>query len=161
MPTTGLFTCHSVEFVIRHTFFHEITQVPNTCDFLKAYRMDSWKMCHCMCVKTCYFSRMVHHVIFTCCPRPFGPTIWATVDRSWLPDCLACMFSRLDHGRLWVHMKSLNYDTPVATEEDLLAQVMAATDIGGPRIGDRVYQKMVRRYRICVDVGGRHIKLFL
>ena len=61
---------------------------------------------------------------------------------------------------LWGHMKSLIYKTPVASEEDLLALVMAAAVVGEPRIGGRVYQKMVQRYRICVDVGGRHIGPF-
>ena len=57
-------------------------------------------------------------------------------------------------------MKSLIYETSVASEEDLLARVMAATDVGGPRIGDRVYQNMVRMYRNYVDIGGRHIEPF-
>ena len=38
---------------------------------------------------------------------------------------------------------------------------MAVMGVGGPGIGDHVYQNMVRRYRICVDVGGRHIEPFL
>ena len=46
---------------------------------------------------------------------------------------------------LWSHMKSLVYETPVDSEEDLIAQVMAAADIGLPGICDRVYQNMVRR----------------
>ncbi|KAJ4429528.1 hypothetical protein ANN_21697 [Periplaneta americana] len=46
-------------------------------------------------------------------------------------------------------------------EEDLLVQIMAIADIGLPDIGDRVYRNMVRRYRVCVEVAGRHIKPFL
>ncbi|KAJ8886349.1 hypothetical protein PR048_012560 [Dryococelus australis] len=38
---------------------------------------------------------------------------------------------------------------------------MAAADLGLPGIGDRVYQNMVRRYRVCVDVTGHHIEPFL
>ncbi|KAJ8874539.1 hypothetical protein PR048_025399 [Dryococelus australis] len=46
-------------------------------------------------------------------------------------------------------------------KEDLLAWIMAAADLGRPGIGDRVYhQSMVRRYRVCVDVTGRHIEPF-
>ena len=48
----------------------------------------------------------------------------------------------------------------MASEEDLLAQVMAATDVGWPRIGDRVYLNMVWRYHICDDIGVHHIEPF-
>ena len=133
MPTTGLFTWHLAEFVIRRTFFHQISRVPSTCDSLKAYCMGSRKMCHCMFVRTCDFSTMAHHLIYTCGRRSSGPTIWATVDRSRWPDCLACTFSRLDPASLLPggHMKSFIYETPGASEEDLLARVMGAADVGG------------------------------
>ena len=58
-------------------------------------------------------------------------------------------------------MKSLIYETPVESEEDRLARVMAAVDVGLTAIGDHVYQNTVRRYRVCVEVAGRHIKPFL
>ena len=64
-----------------------------------------------------------------------GPTVWPTS----FPD-----LTPLDYY-LWGHMKSMIYEAPVASEEDLLVQVMAAVDVGGPRIGDRVYQNMVQR----------------
>ena len=44
--------------------------------------------------------------------------------------------------------------------EHLLARVMAAADVGAPRIGDGTYQNMVLGYRICVLVGGCLIVLF-
>ena len=53
---------------------------------------------------------------------------------------------------LWVHMKSLIYETPLASVEDILARVMIAADVGGQRIGNRVCQNMIRKYRIYVDV---------
>ena len=40
----------------------------------------------------------------------------------------------------------------VESEEDLLAWVMAAADVVLPGIGDRVYQNMVQKYRVCVEV---------
>ena len=43
------------------------------------------------------------------------------------------------------------------SEEDLLARVIAAAYVGLPGIGYSVYQNMVRRYRVCVEVAGRHI----
>ena len=58
-------------------------------------------------------------------------------------------------------MKSIIYETSVNSEEDLLARVMAAADVGLQRIGDRVYQNMVRRYCVCVEVAGRHVEPFL
>ena len=53
-------------------------------------------------------------------------------------------------------MKYLIYETPMASEEDLLSPV----DDGGLRV---VYQpqNIVRKYHICVDVGYRRIKPFL
>ena len=45
----------------------------------------------------------------------------------------------------------------VESEEDLLARVMAAENVTLPGIGDRVYKNMVRRYRECAEVPGRHI----
>ena len=57
-------------------------------------------------------------------------------------------------------MKSLIYETPVESEEDLLARVMAPTDVRLSGFGDRVYQNTVRRYRVCVEVAGRHIEPF-
>ena len=62
---------------------------------------------------------------------------------------------------LWDHTKILIYETPVESEEDLLARVMAAADVGLSGIGSRVYQHMVRRYRECVEVAGRHIEIIL
>ena len=62
---------------------------------------------------------------------------------------------------LWGHMKSLIYDTPLESEEDLLARIMAASDDGVRSIGDHVYQNKVRSYTVCDEVAGRHIEPFL
>ena len=80
-----------------------------------------------------------------------GPIAWPAPSLDLTP---------LEHF-LWGHMKSFVYKTPVDSEEDLLARVMAAADIGKKGIGDRVYENMVRRYRVCVEVAGRHIEPFL
>ncbi|KAJ8895721.1 hypothetical protein PR048_001058 [Dryococelus australis] len=61
---------------------------------------------------------------------------------------------------LWGHMKGLIYQTSVESEKELLAPIIAAADLGLPGIGGRVCQNIVRRYRVCVDVTGRHIKPF-
>ena len=62
---------------------------------------------------------------------------------------------------LWGHMKSLIYKTPVELEEDLQMQVMVAADVELPGIGDPVYQNVVHRYHVCVEVPGGHIEPFL
>ncbi|KAJ8870558.1 hypothetical protein PR048_029581 [Dryococelus australis] len=62
---------------------------------------------------------------------------------------------------LWGHVKGVIYETPVESEEDLLVMIMAATDLGLPGIGDSVYQNVVRRYHVCVDVAGHHLEPFL
>ncbi|KAJ8866317.1 hypothetical protein PR048_032160 [Dryococelus australis] len=80
-----------------------------------------------------------------------GPIAWPACSPDLTP---------LDY-LLWSHMKGHIYETPVNSEEDLLAQIIAAADLKLPGIGDRVYQNMVRRYRVCVEVAGRHIEPFL
>ena len=90
---------------------------------------------------------------FTCGPRSSGPTTWAIVNRSWWPNYLACTFSRFDLARL-LPMGSheiLDLQDPCGIWGRPTARVMAVTDVGGPRIGDRVFQNMVWRYRICVS----------
>ena len=64
---------------------------------------------------------------------------------------------------LWGRMKSMVYQSPVETEEELLARVMvAAQEINGaPGVMDRVYRNMIRRYNVCNDNGGRHIEPLL
>ena len=94
-----------------------------------------------MCVKTGDFSTMAHHRGHL--HERFGPA------RS--PD-----LTPLD--LLCRNMKSLVYEIPVDSEEDLLARVLAAEGAGLQGIGDGVYQNVVRRYRVCVEVAGRHFE---
>ena len=53
---------------------------------------------------------------------------------------------------LWGHVKSLVYKNPRDCKEDLLEQVMALVDIEPQDIGDCVYENMVSRYHVCVEV---------
>ena len=57
----------------------------------------------------------------------------------------------------------LIYDNPVESEEDQLARVMAAADIGTLRcwLSSVSEHGTSRRYRVCVEVAGRHIEPFL
>ena len=57
-------------------------------------------------------------------------------------------------------MKILIYETSVESEKDLLARVKAAADVVLQGIGVRVYQNMVCRCCVCVEVAGRHIEVF-
>ena len=57
-------------------------------------------MCHWMCVKTCGFSTMAHHLISACGSTSFAYKICANVDRSWWPDWLFCTFIRPDPAKL-------------------------------------------------------------
>ena len=69
-----------------------------------------------------WFQHVPPH-FFTCGPRSSEPTIWATVDRSGGPiACPARSPDLIPLGyNLCGHMKSLIYETPVASEKDLLA----------------------------------------
>ncbi|KAJ8890470.1 hypothetical protein PR048_009979 [Dryococelus australis] len=48
-------------------------------------------------------------------------------------------------------MKGLIYETSVESKKDLVAQIMAAADLGLPSIGDCVYQNMARRCRAMFE----------
>ncbi|KAJ8866799.1 hypothetical protein PR048_032660 [Dryococelus australis] len=83
---------------------------------------------------------------------------WLAVERSRWPDRLACTFTRLYSARL----------LPVGPHDgrDLRDSCgnrggSAGAEYGLPGIGERVYQNMVRRYRVYVDVAGRQIEPFL
>ena len=58
--------------------------------------------------------------------------------------------------------EELGLGYPCGFRGRLLARVMAVVDVGSQRrTGDRMYENMVRRYRVCVEVAGRHIEPFL
>lgn len=63
----------------------------------------------------------------------------------------------------WGHLKSLVYQTPVDTLEDLTARiVVASADIAStPGMFERVRQSFVRRCRLCNDLRGRTFEQFL
>ena len=62
---------------------------------------------------------------------------------------------------LWSHIKSLIFEIPVESEEELPAQVVAAADVGLQDIGDRVYHNMVCRYCLCWSGWLSHREPFL
>ena len=82
-----------------------------------------------------------------------GPIAWP--PRS--PD-LSC----LDFF-LWGYLKSLVYDTPLESEEELVARISAAAaevrDM--PGLFERVRQSLHRRCETCIQVGGRSFEPLL
>ena len=60
-------------------------------------------------------------------------------------------------------MKSLVYETPLASDEALVARVMAAAEViqSTPKLLERVYENILRRYTVCNAVQGRHIEQLL
>ena len=62
----------------------------------------------------------------------YGSKILAKVDKSRWPDCLTCAFTRPDSARLLpvgLH-EELGFETPVDSEGDLQARLMAAANFG-------------------------------
>jgi hypothetical protein len=82
-----------------------------------------------------------------------GPVAWP--PRS--PDLTSLDFF------LWGHMKSLVYETPIPSREDLVARIVAAGAAiqDTPNIFENVRQSIIRRYNTCILVGGRTFEQFL
>ena len=68
-----------MDVLLGHTFFHLISLVMHAWISWNMYCMGSWKMCHCMCNKTCDISMMVHHFILL---------VWFEV--IWIKDLGKC-----------------------------------------------------------------------
>ena len=64
---------------------------------------------------------------------------------------------------LWGHLKTLVYETPVETAEDLTARVLAACRQVQLTLGifERVRQNVIRRCNACIENGGRHFEQLL
>ena len=79
-----------------------------------------------------------------------GPTAWP--PRS--PDLAPLDFF------LWGDVKSLVYETPVVTVEDLIARISVVCEVvqQTPGIFERVRQNNIRRCTACIDAGGHHFE---
>lgn len=82
-----------------------------------------------------------------------GPVAWPA--RS--PDLTPIDFF------FWGHLKSVVYETPVETDEELIARIMAASDAIStlPGVFERVRQSLQRRCTACIQAGGRTFEHFL
>lgn len=60
-------------------------------------------------------------------------------------------------------MKTLVYETPVESEEELIARILAAAQQiqTMPGLLERANQNMIRRCNACIEVGGRHFQHLL
>ena len=82
-----------------------------------------------------------------------GPIPWLTISPDMNPL----------HYFLWEYLKSLVFETPVETDLELVARIVAACDIirNIPVIFVRVRQNLVRRCHACIEVGGRQFEQLL
>lgn len=82
-----------------------------------------------------------------------GPVAWPA--RS--PDLSSIDFF------LWGHLKALVYETPIDSDEDLIARlsIAAATVRETPGIFEKVRQSLTKRYQACIDVGGKTFEQLL
>lgn len=64
---------------------------------------------------------------------------------------------------LWGHMKNLVYATPVESEQDLVARIVAAAGeiTDNPQIFEGVRQSLERRCRLCINQNGSHFEHLL
>ena len=64
---------------------------------------------------------------------------------------------------LWGYLKSVVYETPVESREDLVDRIFNAADAvrAMPNIFTRVQESLCNRYRTCLVVGGRNFEHFL
>ena len=67
------------------------------------------------------------------------------------------------HYFLWVYLESLAFETPVETDIELVARIVAAYVIiqNTSGIFVRVRLNLVRRCHVCIEVGGRQFEQLL
>ena len=78
---------------------------------------------------------------------------------------MACEVTRPKslHYFLWEYLKSLVFETPVETDMELVARIVAACDVikNTPGIFFRVRQNLVLQCHVCIEVGGRQFEQML
>ncbi|KDR08438.1 hypothetical protein L798_01785, partial [Zootermopsis nevadensis] len=83
------------------------------------------------------------------------------LDRERRPDHSPDL-TPLDYY-FWGHVKSIVYETPVYDPEQLLARILAASDVvrETPEAFERMRQSFGRRCNACIECGGRHFEHLL
>ncbi|GBO12185.1 hypothetical protein AVEN_110077-1 [Araneus ventricosus] len=64
---------------------------------------------------------------------------------------------------LWAHSKSLVYESPIDSDEDLVARISVATgDVREmPGVFEKVRRSLHRRCNACITAGGRFFEQFV
>lgn len=97
-------------------------------------------------------SRLARHYLDTKFPNSWigrsGPVVWPA--RS--PD-----LNPLDYF-LWGYLKSLIYETPVATLEDLEERLCCAIANITPKMLQRTQDNLIRRANACIEMQGMHFE---
>ena len=102
---------------------------------------------HLTCVQVYIYCTIYLHVHYVV---PAGSLITRSPDLNPL------------HHFLWGYLKSLGFETPVETDMELVARIVAACDIQNtPGIFVRARQNLVRRCHVCIEVGGRQFEQLL
>ncbi|KAJ4441947.1 hypothetical protein ANN_11811 [Periplaneta americana] len=97
------------------------------------------------------------------CDREFGIIEKRKKDaRPWFRRARSPDLAALDFF-LRGYVKSLVYETPVDTEDDLRARILAACDNvrTKPGLYQRIRQNLVRRCHACIKDGGRNFEHLL
>ncbi|GBN97017.1 hypothetical protein AVEN_46672-1 [Araneus ventricosus] len=83
-----------------------------------------------------------------------GPTYWPADDESDL-SCLDFF--------LWGHLKILVYESPIASDEDLVARISVAAGVIREMSGvfEKVRRSLRRRCNVCITASGLSFKQFL
>ena len=99
------------------------------------------------------------------CPQPSQCCISGSLDLKGWPYSMACevIWPVLLHYFLWGYLQSLVFETPVETDIELIARIVAAYDIiqNTSGIFVRVRQNLVRRCHVCIKVDGRQFEQLL
>ena len=91
-------------------------------------------------------------------PQPSQCCIFWSLDWKAKPYSMACevTWPKFPSLFLWEYLNSLVFETPVKTDMELLARIVADYDIihNSTGIFVRLQQNLVRRCHFCIEVGG-------
>ena len=87
------------------------------------------------------------------------------MDWKGRPYSMACEVTWPEYPSLflWEYLNSLVFEIPVETDMELVTRIIAPYDIIQNTSGlfVRVRQNLVRRFKFCVEVGGRQFEQLL
>ena len=119
---------------------------------------NSWKHSQNIMVDSSCYLYSCHKILCLCLNDTFGNRWIGHGDPiAWLPR--SPDLTPLDF-HFWVYMKTLVYETPVETRQDLVERIQVAASVmrDMPGIFPGVRHDIIRRYTKCIEVGGNHIE---